>query len=65
MNENDIVTFSRLSLATPDELKDILRKNRLQMMNPSTWAEQAKLIVDGKFDELKHLQEVLKGGRRV
>ena len=65
LNDERIGTFSRLSTASLDELNQILRKNRLQMMNPATWAEQAKLIVDGKFDELKHLQEVLKGGRRV
>ncbi len=65
LNENSIITFKNLSVADTENLKLILRKNRLQMMNPSTWAEQAQLIVDGKLDALKQLQIELKGSKRI
>ena len=35
------------------------------LADASTRAEQAKLAADGKMDELKKLQDSLKGGRRV
>ena len=37
----------------------------LQMMEPATWPEQAKLAAAGKTEELQALQEKLKGGRLV
>ena len=65
LNTFGISTFKSLATADVDDLKTLLRKNRLQMINPTTWTEQAQLIVNGKFDELKTLQNVLKGGKRV
>ena len=65
LNENSIVTFKDLSVADTENLKLILKKNRLQMMNSSTWAEQAQLIVGGKLDALKQLQLKVKGGKKV
>lgn len=65
LNTSDISTFKSLATSDVDSLKILLRKNRLQMINPTTWAEQAQLIVDGKFDELKTLQDSLKGGKRI
>jgi large subunit ribosomal protein L21 len=35
------------------------------MHSPETWPQQAKLLADGKKEELKKLQEELKGGRKV
>ena len=65
LKDNGIATFAQLSSAESENLKLILRKNRLQMMNPATWPEQARLVVANKFDDLKALQEILKGGKRV
>lgn len=35
-----------------------------RMMDPGTWPEQARLAAAGLWDELKALQEALKGGRK-
>jgi len=32
-------------------------------MDPGTWGQQAQLAAEGKMDELKALQDDLKGGR--
>ena len=60
-----ITTFAQLAGADLDHLRKILRDAGLYMTDPGTWAEQAKLAAEGKWDELKALQDVLKGGRRV
>ncbi len=60
-----IRTFAQLAVTKVDELKAILDPAGLQFIDPGTWAEQAKLAAEGKFDELKILTESLKGGRRV
>ena len=65
LNENNIITFKDLSVADTENLKSILRKNRLQMMDPATWAEQAKLVVAGKIDALKKLQIEMKGAKKM
>ena len=46
-------------------LKAILDPNGLQFIDPGSWADQASLAAEGKFDELKTLTDSLKGGRRV
>jgi predicted flap endonuclease-1-like 5' DNA nuclease len=65
LHEAGIVTFAHLAATDVSELKAILDPARLQFIDPSTWAEQAKLAAAGKFDELKVLTDSLKGGRRV
>jgi hypothetical protein len=35
------------------------------MHTPTTWPQQAKLAADGKWDELKKLQDELKGGKKA
>jgi len=60
-----IRTFAQLAVTQVSELKAILDPARLQFIDPSTWAEQAKLAAEGKFDELKTFTANLKGGRRV
>jgi predicted flap endonuclease-1-like 5' DNA nuclease len=65
LHEAGIRTFAQLALSEVSELKAILDPAGLQFIDPSTWAEQAKLAADGKFDELKTLTDSLKGGRRV
>jgi predicted flap endonuclease-1-like 5' DNA nuclease len=60
-----IITFSQLACAELEDLQKILREANLRIADPSTWAEQAKLAGDGKWDDLKLLQDHLKGGRKV
>lgn len=60
-----IDTFAKLAASDFDTLKGILKANRNTISNPSTWAEQAQLVVDGKLGELKTLQIQLKAGRKV
>ncbi len=59
-----ITSFSQLATSNFETLKGILVANRLQFLDPSSWPQQAQLVVEGKMDELKTLQEELKGGRK-
>lgn len=63
--EKGVLTFAKLAGATEDELKTILKEANIRIANPSTWAEQAMLAADGKWEELEKLQDELKGGRRA
>ncbi len=58
-------TFEAVSKAKKTELKAILEKagSRYQMHNPTTWPKQAKLAAQGKWTQLKTLQDNLKGGK--
>jgi len=60
-----ITTFKDLSTKSSDELKEILTNagDQFNTAVPDTWPEQAKLASESKFDELKKLQDELKGGR--
>jgi len=60
-----IPTFADLGSSSPDKLKEILTEagSRYQMHDPTTWPDQAKLAANGKWDELKTLQDNLKGGK--
>jgi predicted flap endonuclease-1-like 5' DNA nuclease len=65
LHDAGIHTFAQLAKTNVDTLKSILKAAKNYLANPTTWAEQAQLIVDNKIDELKTLQETLKGGRKV
>jgi predicted flap endonuclease-1-like 5' DNA nuclease len=58
-----ILTFQQLSQADPAQLQAILREAGLRLADPTTWPEQARLAAAGQWDELKALQDRLKGGR--
>ncbi len=58
-------TYAALSKADPKALDEILRDASLAMADPATWPHQARLLAEGKMDELAALQENLKGGRKV
>lgn len=62
-----ITTFAQLAQAEVSRLDQILNEAGagFQMAKPDTWPEQAKLAAEGKWDELKILQQSLLGGRRV
>ena len=63
-NDAGIWSFMQLSEAPLDRLEKILEDAgpRYRMHRPKTWAQQAKLAADGKWDELKKWQKELKGG---
>lgn len=60
-----IMSFTDLAQADVQKIKDILAQagSRFQMHDPSTWAKQSELARDGKFEELKKLQDELSAGR--
>ncbi len=66
LNEAGINTFSDLSKASEKQLADVLQEAgaRFRLAKSDTWAEQAKLAAAGKMDELKKMQDSLKGGRK-
>jgi large subunit ribosomal protein L21 len=62
-----IDTFVKLAAASASDVKAILdaSTNKVQHLDPTTWAQQAQLAADGKMDELKTLQDALNGGKAV
>ena len=57
-----IATFADLAKAKPAEIAEIIASVRGKHV-PDTWPKQAKLAADGKWDELKELQDKLDGGK--
>ena len=59
-----IPTFEALANSDFDTLRAILDDagNRYKIANPTTWPKQARLAADGKWDELKELQDRINGG---
>ncbi|WP_179009285.1 50S ribosomal protein L21 [Winogradskyella forsetii] len=57
-------TFEKVANAKAEELSNVLSEasSRLAHIVTDTWPKQAKLAADGKWDELKELQERLDGG---
>ncbi len=66
LNEAGIMTFSDLAKAKEKQLADVLQKAgaRFRLAKHDTWQAQAKLAASGKTEELKKMQEELKGGRK-
>jgi len=62
-----LATFADLAAAPLEKLKGILSDagSRYTMHDPTTWPQQSKLAADGKWDELKKLQDELDGGKVV
>ncbi len=60
-----IVTFADLAATSAEKVSEILSAagSNFATHNPTTWADQASLARDGKFDELKELQDKLNGGK--
>lgn len=58
-------TFSDLAKAKPKAIKEVLTNagKRFSMHDPKTWPKQSELASNGNWDELKKLQEQLKGGK--
>ena len=67
LNGGDIYTFAQLASADVNDLKQLLVNAgpAFQSHTPESWSEQAALARDGKWDELKELQDKLDGGKHV
>jgi predicted flap endonuclease-1-like 5' DNA nuclease len=64
-NNAGIHTFQQLADAAIDRLQEILAEagERFTLADPGTWAAQARLAAEEKWDELQALQDSLKAGR--
>ena len=64
LNDDGIWSFKQLSEAIISKLQKILDDAgpRYRVHNPKTWANQAKMAAEGKWDKLKKWQDELKGG---
>ncbi len=60
--EAGISTFADLAKAKPAKISEIIEGVRGNHV-PDTWPQQAQLATDGKWDELKELQDKLDGGK--
>lgn len=62
-----ITTFAGMAATAPEKIKEILVEagSRFGFHDPTTWPQQAGLAAEGKWDELKKLQEELDGGKAV
>ena len=63
-NNAGIKTFGQLAAATVPQMRKILDDggSRFRIANPSTWAQQAALAAENKWEELKKLQDKLSAG---
>ncbi|GEM_PF-76209 len=59
-----IDTFDKVAASTPEKLSEVLTEasSRLSHIVTETWPKQAALAAEGKWDELKELQDKLDGG---
>lgn len=67
LNNAGINTWNQLSNASVEDLNTILANagSRYTQHNPGTWARQAAMCVEGKWDELAKWQDELDGGKEV
>jgi large subunit ribosomal protein L17 len=67
LNAAGINTFAELAAKSAEEVKSILdaAEGNFNLADPGTWAQQAQLAADGKWDELKTLQDELNGGKEA
>jgi len=62
-----ISTYAELAKTDAEKVKEILTEagSNFNTADPTTWAEQAQLAADGKFEELEKLKAELDGGKKV
>ena len=63
-NNAGVKTFVQLAAQSVTQMRKVLDDggSRFRIANPSTWAQQAALAADNKWEELKKLQDNLSGG---
>lgn len=65
LNNHGIFTFADLAAAEMEQVRQFLEAAGYSYMDPSSWADQAKLAADGKWEAFEELTASLKGGRHV
>ncbi len=65
LNDAGFDSWESVAQADLEKLQAVLDEagSRYRMHDPGTWAQQAQLAADGKWEELEELQDRLKGGR--
>ncbi len=65
LTDAGIDTFAKLAKTKADEVREILTNasSTLAHLDPTTWAQQAKLAAADKWEELAKLQDELQGGK--
>ena len=65
LHEAGINSFAKLAESKAEDIKEILEKaeGNFNAQDPASWPEQAQLAADGKWDELKELQDKLTAGK--
>ncbi len=63
LSKHGVDSFEKLADSLVEKLRIILKEEKLSSHDPETWPKQAELARDGKWDELKELQDKLNGGR--
>jgi large subunit ribosomal protein L17 len=65
LKNSGISTFAKLAETETEKISEILTEagGSFKSRDPKTWAEQAKMAADGKWDELKKWQDELDGGK--
>jgi large subunit ribosomal protein L17 len=65
LHEAGITSFAKLAESKAEDIKEILEKSggHFNAQDPTSWPEQSQLAADGKWDELKELQDKLIAGR--
>ncbi len=62
-----VKTFAKLAAKEVDDIREILvakNPSLLRLSDPTTWPEQAEMAAEGRWEDLKALQEGLKETRR-
>ncbi len=65
LNAAGITTYAQLAAKSPEELDAIMDAagSIYKAMDEGSWPKQAALAAEGKWDELKQLQDELVGGK--
>lgn len=65
LHEAGITTFAKLAESKSEDIKEVLEKSggNFNAQDPTSWPEQSQLAADGKWDELKELQDKLIASR--
>ena len=65
LTEAGLGTFADIAKTDAAKIGEILveANSRYKMFDPTSWPQQAQLAADGKWEELKTLQEELDGGK--
>ncbi|MBL7818566.1 MAG: hypothetical protein JNL70_26440 [Saprospiraceae bacterium] len=63
LHEMGINTFTALAQSDLESIKTMLKQRRNNIADPTTWAQQAQLILNNEFESLRELQETLRKKR--